>query len=277
MLFEFEKYQGTGNDFIIVDNRGSLYDALREEQIAFLCDRRFGIGADGLMFMNQAAEADFEMVYFNADGKPSTMCGNGGRCMVRFAEQHGIHRYTYRFNAIDGEHEAEITQDGLIRLKMTDVQQVAYHTHHMLLNTGSPHLVQYVQQLKDVDVFESGRNIRYSPAFEKEGVNVNFVEMLAEGQIAVRTYERGVEDETLSCGTGVTAAALMAAHREQSFNRIAVKTPGGNLSVEFQKQNDQHFTDIWLCGPAEFVFKGTMNLPDTVTTPSTITHNSIRL
>lgn len=261
MQLAFEKYQGTGNDFIILDNREGHYSDLRQDQIAFLCDRKFGIGADGLMLMNASDDYDFEMVYYNADGKTSSMCGNGGRCMVQFAASHGIHRYTYRFTAIDGIHEAEIAQDGHIRLKMQDVQQVEYHAHHMILNTGSPHLVQFVQHLQDVDVFESGRNIRYSDAFKENGINVNFAEELTDGIVHARTYERGVEDETLSCGTGVTAVALMSAHHEQAFNRVLIKTPGGTLSVEFNKHSDQLFTDIWLCGPAEFVFRGTIELP----------------
>jgi len=260
MQLAFEKYQGTGNDFIILDNRTGDYSSLQQDQITFLCDRKFGIGADGLMLMNASADYDFEMVYYNADGKTSSMCGNGGRCMVQFAAQHDIHRYTYRFIAVDGVHEAEITQDGLIRLKMQDVHQVDYHAHHMILDTGSPHLVQFVQHLNDVDVFESGRNIRYSEAFRENGINVNFAEELADGVVSARTYERGVEDETLSCGTGVTAVALMSAHNEKAFNRVLIKTPGGSLSVEFNKHTDQHFTDIWLCGPAERVFSGTIDL-----------------
>jgi diaminopimelate epimerase len=260
MQLVFEKYQGTGNDFIILDNRDGQYSVLQQHQIAFLCDRKFGIGADGLMLMNASVDYDFEMVYYNADGKTSSMCGNGGRCMVQFAARHGIHRYTYRFIAVDGMHEAEIAQNGQIRLKMQDVHQVAYHAHHMILDTGSPHLVQFVQHLHDVDVFESGRNIRYSDAFRENGINVNFAEEMSDGVVHARTYERGVEDETLSCGTGVTAVALMAAHNEKAFNQVLVKTPGGTLSVEFTKHSDQHFTDIWLCGPAEQVFSGTIDL-----------------
>lgn len=256
MIVHFYKYQGTGNDFIILDNRNSIYDQLSEAQVQWLCDRRFGIGADGLMLMNTKEGVDFDMRYFNSDGRPSTLCGNGARCMVRFAADRGLHQYTYRFTAIDGLHEAEIDHRNIIRLKINDVDRVEQHTDHFVLNTGSPHFVKFVHELSEVDVPETGRLIRYSKAFAEEGINVNLVETLSEDSIYVRTYERGVEDETLSCGTGVTAAALVSAHNERGFNRIEIKTSGGNLSVEFNKTDDQNFENIWLCGPAEFVFKG---------------------
>jgi diaminopimelate epimerase len=256
MNITFYKYQGTGNDFVILDNRNDAYQNLTETQVHFLCDRRFGIGADGLMLMNKKEGFDFDMRYFNADGRPSTLCGNGARCMVRFAADMGLHQYTYRFHAVDGEHEAEIDNQNNIRLKMNDVNDVRQQNDHFILNTGSPHFVKFVQQLTEVDVPETGRNIRYSKAFAEEGINVNLVETLSGDKIFVRTYERGVEDETLSCGTGVTAAALVSAHNEIGFNRIEVKTAGGNLSVEFDKTGENSFENIWLCGPAEFVFKG---------------------
>jgi diaminopimelate epimerase len=256
MNLTFFKYQGTGNDFIIIDNRKNEIGQLNQKQIEWLCNRKFGIGADGLMLMNAKQGYDFEMVYFNADGKESTMCGNGGRCMILFAYHQGIHEYTYRFTAIDGEHEGEIDINNLIRLKMKNVDEIEFHNHHSILNTGSPHFVKQVHDLINVDVVETGRNIRESKQFAKEGINVNFVETISEDAIFVRTYERGVEDETLSCGTGVTAAALISAHNNRGFNRVEVKTPGGNLSVEFEKISDSFFENIWLCGPANFVFKG---------------------
>lgn len=200
------------------------------------------------------------MIYYNADGNPSSMCGNGGRCLVKFAHLVGIHKNTYHFVAVDGKHEAEIDMQGLVRLKMQDVYSVEYHNGHSVINTGSPHFVKMASDVKNIDVVETGRDIRHSKQFEKEGINVNFVESIGEDSIFVRTYERGVEDETLSCGTGVTASALLSAHNDKGFNRVEVKTPGGKLSVEFEKIDDQHFENIWLCGPAELVYKGEIEL-----------------
>jgi diaminopimelate epimerase len=188
------------------------------------------------------------------------MCGNGGRCLVKFAKLMGINKSTYHFIAVDGKHVAEIDMNGLVRLKMQDVYHVDYHSGHMLVNTGSPHFVKFATNVEDIDVVETGREIRHSKEFENEGINVNFVEPIGECNIFVRTYERGVEDETLSCGTGVTASALMSAHNENGFNRVEVKTPGGNLSVEFEKMDEHHFENIWLCGPAELVYKGEMEV-----------------
>lgn len=260
MKLLFHKYQGTGNDFIIMDNYHAVIPALTAKQIKKLCDRHFGIGADGLMLLNKKEGYDFEMKYYNADGNESSMCGNGGRCLVKFAHQSGIHKSSYHFIAIDGEHEAEIDIDGTVSLKMNEVHKVEYHNGHAILNTGSPHFVKFAADVKDIDVVESGRGIRYSNSFAEEGINVNFVETLGEDSIYVRTYERGVEDETLSCGTGVTAAALLSAHNENGFNTVNVKTPGGQLSVEFDKIDDENFTHIWLNGPALFVFKGEVEI-----------------
>jgi diaminopimelate epimerase len=256
----FYKYQGTGNDFIILDNRFGAYNNLLSKQIEILCDRKFGIGADGLMLMNTKEGYDFEMIYYNADGKMSTMCGNGGRCMIRFANDIGIHKYTYLFSAVDGDHEGEIDNNNKIRLKMKNVSDLEFHNNHAILNTGSPHFVKFVNDVENVDVVETGRYIRESKQYASEGINVNFVETIEDDKIFVRTYERGVEDETLSCGTGVTAAALVAAHNERGFNRVEVKTPGGNLSVEFEKTSDTEFENIWLCGPADLVFKGDIEI-----------------
>jgi diaminopimelate epimerase len=260
MKVSFKKYQGTGNDFIIIDNYHGEPIHLEIKQIKKLCDRHFGIGADGLMLLNKKEGYDFEMKYYNADGNESSMCGNGGRCLVKFAHESGIHKSKYHFTAVDGEHEAEIDIEGTVSLKMKDVSKVEYHTNHAILNTGSPHFVKFAADVENIDVVDSGRGIRYSDDFEEEGINVNFVENLTEDSIYVRTYERGVEDETLSCGTGVTAAALLSAHNENGFNTVDVKTPGGHLSVEFNKVDDEHFTDIWLCGPAVFVYKGEVEI-----------------
>lgn len=260
MHIEFFKYQGTGNDFVILDNRKGKYSNLTLSQIQFICGRRFGIGADGLMLLNNLAGYDFEMKYYNADGRESSMCGNGGRCLVKFAQDMGIMRSNYKFLAIDGEHEASINMDGIISLKMKDVNSIEYHRSHFILDTGSPHYVEIMTNLLDFDVVRRGREIRYSPEFEKEGINVNFVEQDDEpDKIIVRTYERGVEDETLSCGTGVTAAALVCHHNDNGFNRVEVKTPGGHLSVEYDKIQD-HYRNIWLNGPVEKVFDGTIEI-----------------
>jgi diaminopimelate epimerase len=260
MKIEFYKYQGTGNDFIILDNREDLYREITAQQVKKLCNRHFGIGADGLMLLNKKEGCDFEMKYFNADGQESTMCGNGGRCLVKFAYNNGIHRSTYHFMAIDGMHEAEIETDGDVSLKMKDVDRIETHSNYYLLNTGSPHFVKFATNILDVDVVATGREIRYSKQFAAGGVNVNLVEPTGENSIYVRTYERGVEDETLSCGTGVTAAALVNAHNERGFNSVIVKTPGGQLSVEYDKTGETSFSNIWLCGPAQFVFKGEMDV-----------------
>ena len=260
MKIEFYKYHGTGNDFILLDNRTNLYDKLTHTQVAFLCNRHFGIGADGLMLLNLMEGYDFEMKYFNSDGATGSMCGNGGRCMVRFANSMGIHKSNYHFIAADGEHYADIDLDGLVRLKMNDVNKVESHTNYYILNTGSPHYVKPSSDVAIMDVKTNGKMIRYSKEFEKEGINVNFVEVLERDKIFVRTYERGVEDETLSCGTGVTASALVSAHNDNGFNRVEVKTTGGDLSVEFDRIDDDHFENIWLNGPAKFVFKGEIQL-----------------
>lgn len=257
-MLQFYKYQGTGNDFVIMDNRDG-HIALSTEQINHICDRRFGIGADGLMLLNTLTGYDFEMKYYNADGKESSMCGNGGRCLTRFAFDRGIRKNKYHFLASDGEHEAEIDDKNWIRLKMKDVNGISNHSGDAVLDTGSPHYIRTVQDILELDVFTEGRNIRNSKEFITKGINVNFVEQQPK-HIVVRTYERGVEDETFSCGTGVTAAALVFAHNEKGFNRVEIKTKGGNLAVEFDKINDQQFRNIWLCGPAEFVFQGEIKI-----------------
>ncbi|WP_153799278.1 diaminopimelate epimerase [Foetidibacter luteolus] len=259
MNLHFSKYQGTGNDFIIIDNRdGSI--KLTTAQVKHLCDRRFGIGADGLMLLNSKPGYDFAMEYYNADGRESTMCGNGGRCLVKFAWHVGIHKSKYFFVAVDGDHEATIQENGWVYLKMKDVDGIEESFDSFVLNTGSPHYVKPVQEIRKFEVVKEGKAIRYNNRFATEGINVNFVEVQDENKIFVRTYERGVEDETLSCGTGVTASALVFADNENGFNHVDVQTPGGALAVEFNKDGEEKFSDIWLCGPAEFVFHGDVKL-----------------
>ncbi|HVM89452.1 MAG TPA: diaminopimelate epimerase [Puia sp.] len=259
MKIHFYKYQGTGNDFVIIDNRNWSITNLPVDKIKFLCDRRFGVGADGLMLLNPKSGYDFEMKYYNADGRESTMCGNGGRCLVKFAYDLGIHKNSFRFIAVDGEHEAEI--DGnMVNLKMQDVDGIEEYDGDSILNTGSPHYVKMVSDIMDYDVLDKGMEIRHSKDFAKEGINVNFVEEKAPDEIIVRTYERGVEDETLSCGTGVTASALVCYHNEAGYNEVTVTTKGGKLTVKYDRIDDNKFRNIWLCGPAEKVFEGEIEM-----------------
>ncbi|MCK7555840.1 diaminopimelate epimerase [Chitinophaga sedimenti] len=259
MNIHFYKYRGTGNDFVIMDNRTGAYNELTTEQVHFLCDRRFGVGGDGLMLLNNHPGYDFEMKYYNADGKPGSMCGNGGRCLTAFAKQMGIPGEKVSFIASDGPHEAIFRENGWVELKMQDVSWVEAGPMYFYLNTGSPHFVKPVADVQAVDVFGEGRGIRYNERFAAVGTNVNFVQQLDKG-IFVRTYERGVEDETFSCGTGVTAAALTAAGPELKEYVIPVQTLGGPLEVRFTKSDERAFHDIWLCGPATLVFEGDIKI-----------------
>ncbi len=259
MIIEFFKYQGTGNDFIILDNRNGNYTALTPVEITFLCNRQFGIGADGLMLLQLKQGYDFEMVYYNADGKEGSMCGNGGRCLVAFAKSLKLITDKAFFLASDGEHEAKITANGWVELKMKDVESMEIEKDFTVLDTGSPHYIQWEKHDRKINVFEEGRKIRYSARFAEKGINVNFVEVHLS-HISISTYERGVEAETLSCGTGVTAAALAASDDELKYYETEVVTKGGNLKVKFTKTGKTNFKNIWLCGPAQFVFSGTLNL-----------------
>jgi diaminopimelate epimerase len=261
MIAEFYKYHGTGNDFIILDNRNRKYTDLSVTQITHLCNRRFGIGADGLMLLNLIDGYDFEMKYYNADGKESSMCGNGGRCLTQFAYDMGMQKPSYSFIAIDGPHEASFEDNGWVRLKMKDVKGVSTFGGDTVLDTGSPHYVTMVEDVKNFNVAEEGKRIRYSNEFLPGGLNVNFVQ-LEHDRIIVRTYERGVENETLSCGTGVTACALVCGQTNDGFNRVPIETLGGNLAVEFSKIREDQFENIWLCGPATFVYKGDIDIID---------------
>ena len=259
MTIPFYKYQGTGNDFVILDNRLGNFTQLTSVEVAFLCDRRFGIGADGLMMLQQKEGYDFEMVYYNADGNEGSMCGNGGRCLVAFAKDLGIIEKTAEFLATDGFHEAKVLENGWVELKMKDVDAVEKYEDHVVLNTGSPHYIRWENDIAKTAVFEEGKRIRYSPRFSKVGINVNFVQV-HEDALSVRTYERGVEAETLSCGTGVTAAAIAASSNTNGHQEKKILTPGGELKVKFDKISDSSFENIWLCGPATFVFSGTIEL-----------------
>jgi diaminopimelate epimerase len=260
MLLTFYKYQGTGNDFIMVDNRLNSFPKENTQLIEQLCDRRFGIGADGLILLENHTTYDFKMVYFNSDGNESSMCGNGGRCLVAFAKQLGIIEATAEFEAVDGYHYAKIIGDDLVSLQMKDVDRIAVHQDYSFLNTGSPHHVQLVSDLKNLDVKTEGAKIRYSDLYGKAGSNINFVHQLENDIFAVRTYERGVEDETLSCGTGVTAVAI-AMHQTGKTNNniIDLNVEGGKLKVQFDVDNGK-YTNVFLIGPATFVFEGMIDL-----------------
>jgi len=254
MIITFNKYQGTGNDFIIIDNRTSLFNPSDPTLINKLCDRRLGIGADGLILINQAPGFDFEMLYFNSDGFESTMCGNGGRCAADFAIRSGIAGKKLAFKAIDGVHEA-VSEKEIIKLRMNDVDETRIASGNYFINTGSPHYVIFKENISLIDVYMEGKKIRWSKDFPPGGTNVNFVE-IAGNSLYVRTFERGVENETLSCGTGVTASAIAAVLSGHFVtNVVNVRTRGGNLKVEFEIKGEK-ITNIWLSGPATFVFEG---------------------
>lgn len=257
------KYHGNGNDFIMIDNR-SQYFKKATNTIAFLCNRHFGIGADGLILIETSDAYDFRMIYYNADGEEGTMCGNGGRCAVAFAHQLGIIKNNTSFIAIDGEHKAELLHSDdevLIRLKMKDVNKIQHLSNDYFIDTGSPHHICFLdQRLDDLDIDNEGRKIRWSKQYQSiGGVNVNFVEE-KPGHIYVRTFERGVEAETLSCGTGVTAASLAFADKYQlKKSQINIETKGGKFTLTFEKR-DHIYQDIYLCGPAKKVFKIIINI-----------------
>lgn len=256
-MIHFYKYQGTGNDFILIDNRQQNIK-LQQAQIGLLCHRKFGIGADGLMLLETADNAHFRMVYYNADGNESTMCGNGGRCISAFAQKLGLVSTEAHFVAIDGVHHATWLNEHLIALQMNDVKDIQHFKDHSILDTGSPHYVSWQPSVAQLDVFAQGRNIRNLAAFAPNGINVNFVEKTNEG-LWVRTYERGVEDETLSCGTGVTACAIAASGIQLGTFSTKIQTPGGALQVAFTKDSSHTAKNVVLTGPATFVFEGSIH------------------
>ncbi len=256
---DFSKYQGTGNDFILIDDRAELFPADNQALVAQLCHRRFGIGADGLILLRKDPDYDFRMIYFNADGAEGSMCGNGGRCIVRFAHDLGLFGRETRFRAVDGEHVAVVCEEDIF-LKMGEVSSPAEHAPYHFLNTGSPHVVTFTDDLTALDIVSDGRAIRYADAFQPGGTNVNFTQVLDDNTLFVRTYERGVEDETYSCGTGVTAAALIAHRQFQMPDPVFIQTLGGNLRVSFEARPDGSFTNVYLIGPAKRVFAGQLTL-----------------
>lgn len=252
MTFDFFKYQGTGNDFVMIDDREETFPADNQALVEQLCHRRFGIGADGLILLRNDPDYDFRMIYFNADGAEGSMCGNGGRCIVRFAHDLGLFERETRFLAVDGEHTATVTEEG-IALKMSHVAGIVDREGFTFLDTGSPHVVQFVDDLESLDVVGEGRSIRYDARFQPGGTNVNFAQILDDHTVFVRTYERGVEDETYSCGTGVTAVALVANQQRHLADPVDIQTLGGNLQIAFKSQTNGEFDDIHLIGPARRV------------------------
>jgi len=260
MQIEFYKYQGTGNDFVMIDNRSEFFPKEDVKLIERLCDRRFGIGADGLILLENDSNTDFRMVYYNSDGNQSSMCGNGGRCLVAFANQLGVIKNKTIFIATDGLHHASVEADAVISLQMIDVDKIQKNDSYTFLNTGSPHHVQIVDDLEHYNVKENGAAIRYGELYGEKGSNINFVKKINDSEFSLRTYERGVEDETLACGTGATAVAIaMNATGQTNETSINLNVEGGRLVVSFDKSGE-HFTNVFLTGPAKFVFKGTIEI-----------------
>lgn len=261
MKIHFYKYQATGNDFILIDNRSGEF-SFTTEQIQKICDRRFGVGADGLMLIEKDPQFNFNLVYYNQDGSQS-LCGNGSRAAMHFASYLKMVNGRATFRAYDGPHEAILEETGLVRLKMNDTTGITRYNTDLWINTGSPHLIRFVDDVESFPVFTEGQQLRHSDSFKPGGTNVNFVELQPDNTIFVRTYERGVENETLSCGTGVTAAAL-AAYTKGYKSPVKVKTRGGELSVEFKISQSaasaEAFEKIFLVGPAKMVFEGHLEL-----------------
>ena len=252
----FFKYHGAGNDFILIDNRTQNIH-LSEQQIAQLCHRRFGIGADGLMFLESDKSSDFKMKYYNSDGKEGSMCGNGGRCIVAFAHEIGIRKEHYHFMASDGLHEAVLDKTE-VNLKMIDVTDIQKLDSDWFLNTGSPHAIEIVDNINSINVEKQGEKLRHDPRFGEKGTNVNFIEV-HQNHLKIRTYERGVEAETLACGTGAVASAIIANQLYPQYKKFNLKALGGNLEVSFEK-TDSAYSNIWLKGPAVKVFEGRINI-----------------
>ena len=263
MHLKFSKYQGAGNDFILVDNRSGKFSTLNPKQIAMLCNRHFGIGADGVIFIQHSRNSDFEMVYFNADGRIGSMCGNGARCAVLFSKQIGVAGKKTQFMAYDGLHTAKINavnnlSRAIVSVSMSDVLEIKKHNGNFVLNTGSPHYVKFVDDTEKIDVVKEGRRIRNNSTFKAKGINVNFVAYKNKAS-NIRTYERGVEDETLACGTGSVAAALICYVTDNLKPPISLKTYGGDyLTVNFEVEN-QKVKNLSLTGPAKIIFEGSID------------------
>lgn len=260
----FVKYHGAGNDFILIDDRSqTIEQKLSTRWIARACHRQFGVGGDGLMLLQPGTDgADFFMRYYNSDGRVSTFCGNGGRCMVAFGAELGLYGERCRFLGTDGWHAGERISADHVRISMQDIDGIEQaDLRSFVLFTGSPHYVRFVDDVEAVDVVREGQAVRYDSRFYPDGINVNFVQLLDRGSLAIRTYERGVENETLACGTGVVAAAAAAtAYTREARDRFAVEARGGNLAVDFEPIGEGRFREVWLTGPVARVFEGTIPL-----------------
>ncbi|MBN1988933.1 MAG: diaminopimelate epimerase [Bacteroidales bacterium] len=259
MNLQFAKYHGAGNDFVIIDNRTNTF-APTIENVKYLCNRRIGIGADGLMLLENDEALDFKMRYFNSDGNESTMCGNGGRCIVHFAKQLNLTNDNPKFMGIDGAHEAKFIDDDTVQLKMKDVDSFTAADDYYFIDTGSPHYICYVEDIKQVNVNEAGKSIRTTFNTENGGTNVNFVQ-IGNDTLLIRTFERGVEEETLACGTGAVASAIATHHfLESEEKELKLQALGGELTVSFDKLAELKYSNIWLTGPVKHVFNGIVNL-----------------
>jgi diaminopimelate epimerase len=261
MEYVFDKYEGAGNDFIIIDGRLKNFVSLNNSQIKKLCDRNFGIGSDGLIILNNHDDLDFEMIYYNSNGNLSSMCGNGARCIAAFAYQKKISSFNLKFQAFDGEHEAVIEKNNLVKLKMNDVFEINEYKDGILIDTGSPHYIKLVKNLSKINVKVMGSLIRYSNQFKKEGINVNFIQKVNSELFKIRTYERGIEKETLACGTGAVAASLAIYHKgiTDGLTQITMKALGGELTTNFNKTS-KGFNQIHLTGEARKVYSGIINI-----------------
>ncbi len=262
MKINFTKYHGTGNDFILIDNRKNQV-SLSEVLIKNLCDRHFGIGADGLIILKKSEHYDFEMQYFNSDGKEGTMCGNGARCVIFFARQLGIIPNKTVFTAIDGLHEGQILNinkdEAIAKIRINDISKIEKIENAYFIDTGSPHYILFSDNIKNINIKKEGKKIRYSKQFHPYGTNVDFVE-INNDQVFVRTYERGVEEETLSCGTGVVAVAAAIYLRNNKLIVYNINTLGGLLKVSFRPETNKRFTDVWLEGTSNKVFNGSIEI-----------------
>ena len=257
MEIKFEKFQGAGNDFIILDNRDSIYSYLNFEQIKTICNRNLGVGSDGLILLESSIDSDFEMKYFNSDGTLSSLCGNGGRCIVAYAHKHGLIGIHTRYNAVDGFHEAQVISNNQVRLKMNDISNIMHFDKALVLDSGSPHYVEFNNDISKLNVKKLGRKIRKFEAFNPDGINVNFIQKENERKFFIRTYERGVENETLACGTGAVAAAVGMHYlgKTAGETKIELLALGGRLIVDFSC-NNKTYENIHLQGPANYVFSG---------------------
>ena len=259
MKINFSKYNGAGNDFILIDDRENLIND-NKSLISYFCDRHFGIGADGLIILKESSNSDFEILHYTSDGNLGSLCGNGSRCAVLFAFNKDIISRNTVFHAFDGIHNAEILGNGLIKMEMKVNSDIVSNSYGTWLDTGSPHLVVEMNDTDELDVNNEGRLIRYSDFYKEEGVNVNFVEKISDDQFKIRTYERGVENETLACGTGSTASAIcMNFLGKTNSNNITMQCKGGDLNVQFNISG-KDYKGISITGPAKLVFEGVIEV-----------------